>query len=285
VIGQLMAQVATATGEEAQLATAQGAANPELTAVRGQLRTLQARLAQEMTNVASSLQSEVRAARGQEVLLQQQLEGLRGAVSGENAAEVDLQAIQTKARATRSIYESFLTRATQLANVAGIQEPDAALVASARPALGPSAPQPTRLLAVAGLLSLALGVALAVVIERARGGFSLPEQIEAVLGLPLLAAVPTVPRRWRGAPRARRRRPGRTQMAFTASLDTLRGQLRARGEGHPRLLLITSALPKEGKSVFAAELARNAAAAGLRVMLLECDLGCPSLAVDAGLNP
>jgi capsular exopolysaccharide synthesis family protein len=301
VIGELMAQVATAAGHEAQLATAQGGGNPELASVRGQLRKLQTRLAQEMGNVVSGLETQVRAARTQEDLLRQRLEELRGVVSGENSAQVGLQALQTKARATRSIYESFLTRATQLANVAGIQEPDASLVSAARPPLGPSAPQPTRLLAVAGLLSAVVGVALAIVIERTRGGFSVPEQIEATLGLPLLAAVPTLPRRaqpwtiqpWtrrggqglgRWIPR-RRRSPGRAEMAFIAALDKLRGQLRALGEGHPRLLMVTSALPREGKSVFAAGLARNAAAAGLRVMLLECDFGCPSLAGQFGLPP
>lgn len=284
-IAGLMAQVATAAGHEAQLATAQGAGNPELMAVRGQLRMLQARLAQEMTNVASSLESQVRATRRQEQLLQRQLGQLRGAVSGENSAQVGLQALQTKARATRSIYESFLTRATQLANVAGIQEPDASLLSSARPPLGPSAPQPTRLLAVASVLSLVVGVMLACVIERMRGGFSLPEQIEATLGLSLLAAVPNVPRRsWGWLPVPRRRNRER-KAAVTMALDGLRGQLRALGDGYPGVLMITSALPQEGKSVFSAGFARNASAAGLRVMLLECDFRRPSLAGEFRLRP
>ena len=286
LIGGLMAQVATAAGHEAQLATAQGTGNPELVAVRGQLRMLQARLAQEMTNVASSLESQVKATRRQEQLLRRQLEQLHGAVSGENSAQVGLQALQTKARATRSIYESFLIRATQLANVAGIQEPDASLLSGARPPLGPSAPQPTRLLAVASLLSLVVGVTLACVIERMRGGFSLPEQIEATLGLSLLAAVPNVPRRsWGWLPVPRWRRNRERMAAFTIALDGLRGQLRASGDGYPRVLMITSAMPQEGKSVFSAGFARNASAAGLRVMLLECDFRRPSLADQFSLQP
>ncbi|HJS84432.1 MAG TPA: polysaccharide biosynthesis tyrosine autokinase [Acetobacteraceae bacterium] len=280
LVAQLQAQAAAVAGREAQLAAAQGNGNPELASVRAQLHKLQARTEQEMANVATSLRTEVKAARTQEEALQQRMEELRSAVSNENLAEVGLQSLQTKARATRSIYESFLNRATQLANVSGIQEPDASLVSGARPPLGPSSPGGVRLLGVAAVLSTALGVALACLIERLRGGFSSPEQLEAQLGLPLVALVPKVPRG-----RARRGSKSRSALALGASLDNLRGQMRVSREGRPRLVMITSALPKEGKSVFAAELASNAASAGWRVLLIECDFGCPSIATQFGLRP
>lgn len=280
VVGQLLAEIAIAVGHEAQLATTQGDRNPELAAVRAQIQKLQRRTEHEMNSVAGSLSVEVNAARMQESALQRRMEELRGAVSGENSAEVGLQALQTTARATRNIYESFLTRATQLANVAGIQEPDASLVASARSPLSPSAPQSGRLLAVASALSLAVGVALACGIERLRTGFSLPEQLESSLGLNLVGLLPSV----RGRMFQRPGR-GRAAAAFSASLDRLRGQMRILGEDRPRLVMVTSALPKEGKSVFAASLARNMATAGWRVLLLECDLCCPSLAAEFGLKP
>ena len=280
VIGQLLADTDNAVSHEAELATTQGSRNPELAAVRAQIQKLQRRTAREMTNVAGSLTVEVNATRAQESLLQQRMEQLRSAVAGENSAEVGLEALQTNARATRNIYESFLTRATQLANVAGIQEPDAALVASARPPLGASAPQRSRLLAVAALLSLVLGVAIACGIERLRAGFSLPEQLEATIGLQMIGMVPAIPRHV-----LRRSSSTRAQVAFTASLDRLRGQLHTLDEECPKLLMVTSALPKEGKSVFSAALARNMAEAGWRVLLLECDLCCPSLAHELGLQP
>jgi capsular exopolysaccharide synthesis family protein len=233
-----------------------------------------------MGNVANSLGIEVRASREQEKALQQQMAQLRGSVSTENSAQVGLQALLTQARATRSIYESFLTRATQLANVAGIQEPDASLVSQARPPLGPSSPRSMKILGVAAVLSLVTGVALACIIERLRAGFSLPEQLEATLGLPMIAMLPNVSLK---TLYARRRRRG--AIAFTASIDKLRGQLRALGEARPKLLMVTSALPKDGKSVFAASLARNAAAAGWRVLLVDCDLGCPMVARLFDLKP
>jgi succinoglycan biosynthesis transport protein ExoP len=277
MIMQLLPQISAAAGHEAQLASMQGPGNPELVAVRAQLLKLQARASQEMAKVAISLNSEIQASRAQQHLLQDQMERLRSAVSNENSALIGLQAPQTKARATRAVYDSFLNRATQLANVAGIQEQDASLVSAARAPLGPSAPQVSRLLVVAVLLSSVLGVGLACLLERLRTGFSMPEQIEGTLGLPLVAVVPKVSRT---ALRGRRR-----AVAFTASIDKLRGQIRAMGARRPKVVMITSSLPQEGKSEFAAGLARNAAAAGLRVILIECDLGYPSLAAKLGLKP
>ena len=279
VVGQLLAETAIAVGHEAELATTQGDLNPELAAIRAQIQKLQHRTEREMSNVASSIAVGAGAARAQEAALQQRMQQLRSAVSAENSAEVGLQELRTSAQATRNIYESFLTRATQLANVAGIQEPDASLVASARPPLSPSAPLSGRLLGIAALLSLVLGIAFACGVERLRTGFSLPEQIEDGLGLPLAGLLPNVPSR------LRRRSRTRAVTSFSASLDRLRGQMRVLGEDRPRLVMVTSAVPKEGKSLFAAGLARNMAAAGWQVLLLECDLCCPSIAKEFSLKP
>jgi succinoglycan biosynthesis transport protein ExoP len=278
MIAQLLDEAAQASGRAAELANADGPGNPELQSARARAGALQARAREEMANVARSLSVEVAGERQQQAALHQQMEQLRGSVSNENAAELGLNTLQTQARATRNIYESFLSRAAQLANVAGIQEPDASLVSSAEVPLGPSAPQPTRVLAIAGVLSLVLGTVFAFLLERIRGGFSMPEQIESVVGLPLVGMLPQVRQT-----RFRRRRGGRSEIALTASLDRLRGQMRVLGDARPKLLMVTSALPKEGKSLFSVEMARNMAAAGWRVLLLECDFCCPSLSAYLGV--
>jgi succinoglycan biosynthesis transport protein ExoP len=280
LIAQLLSEQSAVAGREAELAASEGANNPELLSVQAQLARLQTRTQQQMAHVAGSLAVQVAAGQVQQRALQQQMEALRGSVSGENSAEVGLNTLETQASATRKIYESFLTRAAQLANVAGIQEPDASLVSSAEPPIGPSGPQSTRLMAIAALLSLGLGIGIACLMERMRSGFSLPEQVESTLGLPLLAMIPKIRHtKFLG------HRKGKSDIAMAASLDRLRGQMRLLGGQRPRLVMVTSALPQEGKSVFAVELARNMAAVGWRVLLLECDFCRPSLGAYLGLPP
>lgn len=278
VIAQLVQDSAAASARAAELSASLGSANPELKAAQARASALEGRTHAEMANVARSLAVQVKAAQDQKAALQQQLDQLRGAVGGENAAQLGLNTLESQARATRKIYESFLTRAAQLANVAGIQEPDASLVSSAEPPLSPSSPKRTRILAVAALLSAAVGIGIAVMLERLRGGFSRPEEIESVLGVPLIGMLPAVSRR---RPLGSGNR--RSESAMTAALDRIRGQMRVLGGGRPRTLMVTSSLPKEGKSILAARLARNMANAGWRVLLLECDFCRPSLASHFGL--
>ena len=59
---------------------------------------------------------------------------------------------------------------------------------------------------------------------------------------------------------------------------------RAAAERDMTLLLVTSALPGEGKSTVSVNLARDAAAAGNRVLLIDADLRHPSLTTALGLR-
>lgn len=279
MIAQLVQESAAASAHAAELSSTLGPANPELQSALARASTLQARTRSEMTAVARSLAVQVEADRAQKASLQNQLDQLRGSVGNENAAELGLNTLESQARATRNLYESFLTRAAQLANVAGIQEPDASLVSSAEPPLSPSSPQRMRILAVAVVISGLIGIGIAILLERLRGGFSRPEEIEAALGMPLLGMFPAVKRK-------RLFKAGRVPQdaAMAAALNRLRGQLRVLGGARPQLLMVTSSLPNEGKSVFALALAQNMAAAGWRVLLLECDFCRPSLARQLGMQ-
>ncbi len=280
VIVQLLARQANVESREASLASSQGRNNPELIAAQAKTRNVQAAIVREMSNVVRSLSTEVSATRAQAEALRARMKKLVGAVGTENLAEIGLRSLEDKTRATRTIYESFLTRATELANVAGIQEPDATLVSTARPPLGPSGPRRLRLIVVAGMVSTVLGIALAAAIERSRRGFSSADQVEATLGLPVMALAPKLPRRSRNRPLT-----AQGSGDFAGALANLRSRLRLAGPGRPQIVMVSSAMAHEGKSVLAAAMAANAAAVGRRVLLVECDFHRPSIAKKLGVAP
>jgi capsular exopolysaccharide synthesis family protein len=274
LIQRLREAEASAAAREAEIASRAGARSPDLIAARAQRAGLQARIRQETQNALAGLQNELATARAQESSLRETLNGLRNTVSAEQTAEIQLQQLLAEADANRSIFESFLGRSTQLANVSGIQEADAEIVSPAVPPLAPSAPKKGRALAVIGMIALVIGVGAAVLIERLRTGFRTPEELEAKTGLPVVGVVPKLPRRMRRLVASEAR-----HVDFDAALSRMRGTLQVMHDGRsPQMLIVTSALPAEGKSLLAAGLARNAAEAGLKVLLIDCDMRNPTLA-------
>lgn len=279
IIRSLREQEAAVAAREAQLSARLGAQAPDLVAARSERAGLQRRMHDEMANALAGLRSEVAAARAQEASLRERLAALRSAVRQDNIAEVRLQSLQAEAEANRAIYQSFLARATQLANASGIQEADAELVSEAVPIPVPSGPRRGRLLALAFAASLVLGVALALLLERLREGFSTPDALEGALGIASIGVLPQVSQA--------ARRGGRSAAAaeYAASIARLRGVIQVLGAGSgSRVVAVTSALPREGKSALALSLARSAARGGTRVLLLDADMRSPFVGAELGLG-
>src|SRR5262249_3421343 len=148
---------------------------------------------------------------------------------------------------------------------------------SASPAEGASKvrPRPKRAAILGGLLGLALGIGLAFLAEALDKGVRSEKEIEETLGVPLLGRVGRPARRLENENKllmleepmgvhAQTFRRLRTSLEFVAL------------EREARMIMVTSALPREGKSMTVANLAVALARAGRRVLLVDLDLGRPS---------
>jgi polysaccharide biosynthesis transport protein len=138
-------------------------------------------------------------------------------------------------------------------------------------------PQPTKY----GLLGLALGLVLGIGLALLRDAFDTrlrtPDQVSAVLGLPLLSRVP--------APTRKLQRDGRLVMIADPTSQgadayrRLRMNLEFATVGKPsQVMMFASALAEEGKSTTLANLAVASALAGKSVAVVDLDLRRPSLA-------
>jgi capsular exopolysaccharide synthesis family protein len=146
----------------------------------------------------------------------------------------------------------------------------------------PVSPNPKRDGLLGGLVGLTVGLLLAFLRDALDRRFKSSREISEELQLPIVGFV-------------RRQALGKTASAANghkalseADLDSFR-IVRTNVDfldvdKPPKSLLVTSALPKEGKSTVAAALAASHAAAGETTLLLECDLRFPSLANRLGLN-
>jgi Mrp family chromosome partitioning ATPase/capsular polysaccharide biosynthesis protein len=167
--------------------------------------------------------------------------------------------------------QSADTRATLQARIADLQaalslpRSGAERIGVALPPNGPSAPRPLRNAAFALILSLMLAVAAAYLLDRLDGRIKRAEDAERAYGLELVGVIP----------HATHTAHEFFREAFRTLLTTIQC---TNLDQPPRTILVTSALPGEGKSMIVRNLALAARDSGLRVAIVESDLRQPSLA-------
>jgi capsular exopolysaccharide synthesis family protein len=134
-------------------------------------------------------------------------------------------------------------------------------------------PNLSRNMMMALFSGLILGVLLALAFEYLDDTIKRPDDIEKLLGIPVLGAVPLLK-----APMTPTVAMQDSRSAFAESYRSLRTALQfSTDRGAPRSLLVTSATPHEGKSTTANVLGRHFAEMGKRVLIVDCDLRNPSL--------
>ncbi len=171
------------------------------------------------------------------------------------------------------------SRAGQLQTLSSLQTGNAELVQPAEVPTEPSFPSPVRNAVLGLVIGAILGLLLAGFAERIDRRLRDHGEIEAILGRPILAEVPESAALH--VPRLGQQRFGGREVE---SFRTLRTALRFLNVGR-RIdsVVVTSAVPGEGKSTIALNLALAAAASGSRVVLVEADLRRPRLMQLLGL--
>jgi capsular exopolysaccharide synthesis family protein len=264
----------------ASLAQSRLEANPALVALRAEDREVRTRIDDEVAKIVGSITSEVAAARAREEALRQSLAELQGQVADQNKAEIRLRELESEATAARLVYTETLNRAEQNSNQRDGQQPDATMVSPATVPLAAAPPTKRQLLVLSFFAACLIAVIAALVRDRLETGFRTAEQVEEETGLSALGFIP------RARDKATALMLDDRDVPFGEAVNTVRGALQmADVAGRPKVVLVTSALPDEGKTFFSVALARSVARAGGRSLLVDCDLRRPGVAATLGLAP
>jgi capsular exopolysaccharide synthesis family protein len=273
LIQNLKAQRAQAATHVADLAGRYGPKHPDLATAQRQLAEIDAQITAEINRIVTNLEADLRNAKQRAGAIQASVNGANAMLATNNRADVKLQELQRNADAAQALYEAFLARYKETLSQEGTSLPNSSIVAYADVPTQPSAPK----LAINLVVGLALAMAAAggslLAAEVLDRSFTNGEQIEERLYQPYLGSVPllsSVPQ------------PARTPIdqvlakplsVFSEALRGVRTSiLHARPGRRVKVVLLTSALPGEGKTVTACCLTLVAAQQGHRVLLIDCDL-------------
>lgn len=281
LIASLRAQEAEVARRVGDLSQRYGDSHPKILQARAEQGQIQGRISQEVAKIINSVQADAEAARSKEAELQAQVDLLERKAGGLSQDEVGLHQLEREAQSSRTVYEDFLKRFKELREQQDIQQPDARLLAPASLPSSPSFPRYGLTMSGALVLGLILGSLVILLLERLDGGFRTGEQIERLTGRPLVGMIPGLNRSTLG-----KLSPARfaIEKMTSAYAEALRSAYTAMTLGTldrpPRVVMVTSSLPAEGKSTFACSLAGLVARANgdKKILVMDCDLRRSSVA-------
>lgn len=180
------------------------------------------------------------------------------------------QELQREVDSTQAIYDTFLTQLKQTDVQLGLALADSTQLSSAvpRPAVSP---RKGLILVMAALLGLIVGSGFVLLRELQFASFRTADELRNVTGLRVLGSIPVIPSHSRkDALGYLRDKPASIIAEAVRNLRT--SILLSNIDYPPKVMMITSALPGEGKTTETLALALNMANLGKRVILIEGDL-------------
>jgi capsular exopolysaccharide synthesis family protein len=241
-----------------------------VTAIRAELAGINKQINAEVQHILSNIRSAYEVAVRRVQALEADLQRLTA--GRESEAYNKLQQLRRLADADRTLYQSYLSQFNDISERSTLQEANARIIS---PATLPRSPNSSRskLYALGGILGLGGGFLLAFLLEYLRPGVKTAMEIEQSFGRPVVGIIPLVEhRKFRGTPSNRRlgRMVAEPISLFSEAVHAMRISLEL-SNANPKVILVTSALPGEGKSTTAILLATSSASSGKRTLLLDCD--------------
>jgi uncharacterized protein involved in exopolysaccharide biosynthesis len=300
LLPMLRKQEADLQTQIAQAEVQLGPAHPRIKELNSQLRQVQASERQEVDKLAGRIKTEYQAASQRESMLRAALEGQKQAANKLNENAIEYSLLKRDVETNRQLYEGLLQKLKEASVSAGLKSSNIRVVDVARVPLGPARPDKRRNILLALAMGLLGGVVLAFLLEAVDNTVRTPEQAQALSNLPALGIIPASQAAMLRS-RSQRlllaknstsretvelvtyRRP---KSDISESYRALRTAILLSASGSPpRVMLITSALPQEGKTTTSINTAVTLAQKGARVLLADADLRRPSIHKVFNIKP
>jgi exopolysaccharide transport family protein len=298
LLDRLQSQKADVRIQIAQLGTQFGPAYPKITQINNQIQEIDAQIQNEMKKVTTRLRGDYQASLQRENMLRAAFEQQKQQENKLNESAIEYSLLKRDFETNRTLYEGLLQKLKEAGVTAGLRSNNIREVDIARTPESPAEPNIPRNLAFALVLGMTSGVGLAFVLEGIDNTVRTPEQAQAISGLPSLGMIPLGSKSSaeggakRGLMVASAKEPvelitqSRPQSQMAESYRALRTSLLLTSVGAPpKTILITSALPREGKTTTSINSAIVLAQKGTRVLLIDADLRRPSIHKALGLGP
>ena len=277
LIQNLRQQEAQLTRRAAELSTTYLKSHPLMLNVQAEISEMRGKIRAEVDRAVSALENEASMARAREASLSQTVNALRNETGDLEKANVELRALEREADASRVLFENFLSRFQQASAQESLQQADARVISYASAPLMPNYPRKGIWYGLILAGSLLLGLIAALMRELLERGFQTAEQLAEQTGESCLSSIPET---------QFDEKKGHIEdyvldHPTSSFAETIRAVytavLLSEKKNDSTVLLVSSSIPGEGKTLMASSLARTAALSGRRALAIDCDMRRPRL--------
>jgi succinoglycan biosynthesis transport protein ExoP len=181
-----------------------------------------------------------------------------------------LQQLKREAETAGLLYESFFKRLQEMNVQLGLESADARLLSTATQS-GPSSPIKSKILALGGFIGLLIGASLILYWELRFSGYRSVNDLRDKSGYSVLAGVPLIPLGNRKTPIDYfKTKPNSMVSEAVRNLRT--SIIMSNPNQDKKVIMLTSSIPKEGKTILSYALAQNMVGLGKRILLIEADI-------------
>jgi polysaccharide biosynthesis transport protein len=284
--------------QAADLSTQFGPSYPKLAQITNQEHEIDSQILVETKKISGKIKGQYMAAVQRESMLHDALEKQKQEANKLNESAIEYSLLKRDLDTNRQLYEGLLEKLKEAGVSAGLRSNNFRIVDVARVPTAPIEPNIPRNLSFAFMLGLTSGVGLAFLLEGLDNTVRTTEQAQMISGLPPLGMIPLGSRSAREGAGAKRLviatskeaveliTQVRPQSQMAESYRALRTSLLLSNLGAPpKVIMVTSALPQEGKTTTSINCAVVLAQKGIRVLLIDADLRRPSIHKTLGMGP
>ncbi len=257
--------------------------HPKMVRLKSQLSLLEQKLASEVNKISNSMKIEYEVSKARESSLNDSLEDLKIEALAMNQKGIKYGVLQREKESNQEIYNILLKRLKETDLNVGLISSNIRIIDKAEIPIRPVRPDKKLNILLSIVLGLLLGVGLSFFFEYLDNTVKTTDDVERYINLPLLGLIPALKSKNGIVPESITNDAPKS--TFSEAYRTVRtGIIFSSTDQNQRSLLITSAEPKEGKTMTACNLAISLAQAGNRVLLVDADMRKPKIHKVFGLD-
>jgi polysaccharide biosynthesis transport protein len=305
-MGELQKKLRELRVQKSQLEVKYGEKHPKWIEVNEQITTVEDQIKANVGTLESKLKAEYEKALREEKQLKAILETSKTEATQQNRAGIEYNMLKQEVETQRALYNEFLTKTSQMDLQRVEQNNNLKLAEPAEAPTAPIGPDRMKTILTWMLLSFAGGIGLAFFLEYLDNTIKTVEDVANYAQLPALGVIPAMGVRnirklaavkKGGAALAKSNAKGALtmpgQIAALESRSSVAEAYRvlrtsvmlSSAGGPPKMILVTSGQPGEGKTTTTVNTAVSLAQLGSSVLIIDCDLRKPSTHKVFGVDP